>query len=233
MSGSKSSAPDVAAQQPLEFTVHSMPAPHLEDGAPARARAGRWKMLGVLAVCAAPVVASYFTYFVIRPQARSNYSELIQPTRAMPAALPLATPEGRAVPPGSLKGQWLLVVAGPAQCEGACERRLYLQRQLREMMGRDSERIDKVWLVTDDAPVPPALRQALQAPPVLVLRAPRDAVAAWLQPEAGRALEDHLYIVDPMGEWMMRAPVDPDPAKLKRDLERLLRASAGWDRPGR
>jgi len=31
----------------------------------------------------------------------------------------------------------------------------------------------------------------------------------------------------------MRAPVDPDPKKLKADLERLLKASASWDTPGR
>ena len=42
-----------------------------------------------------------------------------------------------------------------------------------------------------------------------------------------------MYIVDPMGDWMMRVPANPDPARLKRDLEKLLRASAGWDRPGR
>ena len=58
-------------------------------------------------------------------------------------------------------------------------------------------------------------------------------LAAWLQPDAGHALEEHLYVVDPMGEWMMRVPAQPDPAKVKRDLERLLRVSAGWDRAGR
>ena len=51
--------------------------------------------------------------------------------------------------------------------------------------------------------------------------------------EDGHALEDHLYLVDPMGEWMMRMPADPDPARLRRDLDRLLRASASWDSPGR
>jgi hypothetical protein len=40
-------------------------------------------------------------------------------------------------------------------------------------------------------------------------------------------------VVDPMGEWMMRAPVNPDPQKLKRDLEKLLRASSSWDVAGR
>jgi hypothetical protein len=61
----------------------------------------------------------------------------------------------------------------------------------------------------------------------------RAALAAWLAPEAGHALEEHLYVVDPMGEWMMRIPAQPEPATVKRDLERLLRASASWDTPGR
>jgi len=39
--------------------------------------------------------------------------------------------------------------------------------------------------------------------------------------------------VDPMGEWMMRFPAQPEPARVKRDLERLLRASSFWDQPGR
>ena len=113
---------------------------------------------------------------------------------------------------------------------------MYVQRQLREMLGRDKDRLDKVWLVTDAAEVPTLLRTSVQsAGPagVTVLRADRAALAQWLQPEPGRALEDHLYLVDPMGEWMMRVPVEPDPTRLKRDLDRLLRASASWDTPGR
>jgi hypothetical protein len=216
----------------VAFTVHSLPDARLA-GEAQRLRTGRWKMLLVLAVCAAPVVASYFTYFVIRPQARTNYATLIQPTRTLPPDLPLATLDGRPVPAASLRGQWLLVALGGGACDAACDRRLFLQRQWREMMGKERERVDKVWLVTDDAPVAPALQQALTQPPTTVLRTSREALARWLQPEPGQPLEASLYIVDPMGEWMMRTPADPDPAKLKADLERLLRASAGWDRPGR
>jgi hypothetical protein len=68
---------------------------------------------------------------------------------------------------------------------------------------------------------------------VTILRTPRAALAQWLAPGAGHALEQHMYVVDPMGQWMMRVPVDPDPAKLKRDIDRLLRASVSWDLPGR
>jgi hypothetical protein len=68
---------------------------------------------------------------------------------------------------------------------------------------------------------------------VTVLRAEPSALAEWLQPAVGHALAQHLYLVDPLGNWMMRVPADPEPAKLKRDVERLLRASASWDKPGR
>lgn len=213
------------------MTVHSVAAP---DAGQRRTAAGRWKMFMVLAVCAAPVVASYFTYFVIRPQARNNYGELIQPTRALPAGLKLQTLAGEPVSAASLKGQWLLVAVGPAACDAACEQRLYTQRQLREMVGREADRVDRLWLLTDAGQPTPALMKALQATPGLtVLRADPQAVGQWLQPAAGQALDAHLYLVDPMGEWMMRMPPQPDPAKAKRDLERLLRASGSWDKAGR
>ena len=129
---------------------------------------------------------------------------------------------------------WVLVVVDSGACAEACEQRLFMQRQLREMNGRDRDRIDKLWLVIDDAPVKPALQQALAGTPGMhMLRVPRATVAAWLKPAPGQALEDHLYVVDPLGEWMMRAPANADPSKLKRDITRLLRASGGWDQAGR
>lgn len=190
-------------------------------------------MLLVLVICAAPVIASYFTYFVVRPQGRTNYGALVEPPRPLPA-LALAALDGQPVPAASLRGQWLLVAVGGGACAGDCEKRLYAQRQLREMLGRERDRLDKVWLVTDAAAPPPALRAALEAaPPTTVLRVDAAALAAWLAPAAGQRLEDHLYLVDPHGEWMLRFPPAPDPSKVKRDLERLLRASASWDQPGR
>ena len=234
MSGSNSSVPAVTPDEPLTLAVHSLPEPRLHDDT-RRTVSGRIKMLLVLAACAAPVVASYFAYFVLRPQARTNYSTLIEPTRPMPSSLPLSDINGRSVQARSLGGQWLIVVVAGGACDGPCEKALYLQRQLREMTGRERDRIDKVWLIPDDAAVRPELLAAVTAAPapVWVLRVPREALAAWLQPAPGETLERHLYIVDPMGKWMIRAPADPEPARLKRDIERLLRASSSWDRAGR
>ena len=106
--------------------------------------------------------------------------------------------------------------------------------QLREALGRDKDRIDKLWLIVDDQPVRAETLQAMNAgDPVTVLRVPREALAQWLQPQAGGALERHFYIVDPLGNWMMRAPAEADAPKLRRDLEKLMRGSAGWDNAGR
>lgn len=220
--------PEHAPAEPLSFAVHSLPVPVLPH---AQVRHGRLKMLLVLLVCAAPVIASYLTYYVIRPQGRSNHGELIEPQRPLPVALPLTDLQGRAVAPADLQGQWLLVAVAGGACDAGCERQLYLQRQLRESLGKDKERIDRVWLIDDAAPVREALAPALQG--ATVLRAPHDALAAWLQPAPGRELADHLYVVDPQGHWMMRMPAPTDAARVKRDLERLMRGSAGWDRAGR
>lgn len=210
-----------------------MPSPQEAGEAAQRTMSGRWKMLAVLAVCAAPVVASYFTYYVIRPEGRRNYGELIDPQRPLPAMVATA-PDGASAPLSALRGQWLLISVAGSTCDSACEQRLYLQRQLREGLGREKDRVDWVWLVTDDAPLRPQLAPALAQ--ARVLRVDPGQLAQWLAPAPGRKLADHLYVVDPIGNWMLRFPAGLDrasAASAKRDLDRLLRASSSWDEPGR
>ncbi len=220
--------------QPLGLTVHSMPNPQQALGGDGKQRSsGRLKMTVVLMVCAAPVIASYLMYYVVRPEGRRNFGELITPQRPLPD-LTGASLGGAPVKLRTLKGQWLLVSVAGGACDEACTRHLYLQRQLRESLGKDKDRLDWVWLVSDDKPVPDKLHPALAS--ATVLRMPEAQLASWLQAADGRHLSEHLYLVDPMGNWMMRFPAQldlPAASKAKRDLERLLRASASWDQPGR
>lgn len=217
--------------QPLGLTVHTLP--DVAGMSVERTRVGRWKMLAVLLVCAAPVIASYFTFYVVRPDGRRNFGELIEPQRPLPDVT-ASTLDGSPVNLRTLKGQWLLVSVAPASCDAHCAQRLYLQRQLREGLGKDKSRLDWVWLVSDGAPVADALRPALKE--ATVLRVPQADLAQWLQPQAGLVLAEHLYLVDPLGNWMMRFPPQIDTqgaVKLRRDLDRLLRASVSWDKAGR
>lgn len=238
--------------EPLGLTVHSLPAPQEVLASDARRTArGRLRMLIVLLVCAAPVIASYLTYYVIRPDARRSHGELIEPQRPLPPITATAL-DGQPVMLPSLKGQWLLISVAGGACDTACEQHLFIQRQLREGLGKDKDRIDWVWLVDDAQPVRESLRPALTQ--ATVLRVDPAQLAQWLAPAAGRRLSEHLYLVDPMGNWMMRFPAVSQPtqkesaqpapgvlkgidtaaaANTKRDIQRVLRASSSWDLPGR
>jgi len=216
----------------VSMTVHSQPASALLVS-PERTRGGRIRMLLIMAACAAPVIASYFTFFVIQPKGQA-YSELITPSRDLPLDLPLQDLQGKPVQAASLKGQWLLVAVQGAACDAACDKQLFMQRQLREMLGKERDKLDKVWLIPDTEPVSAAALQGLnQGADATVLRVPKSALEAWLTPAAGHGLNEHLFVVDPMGNWMMRTPAAAEPGKVKRDLDRLLRAAASWDRAGR
>lgn len=221
---------------PLEMTVHSLPqsdAATISTDMAQRTKNGRWKMLMVLLLCASPVIASYFAYYVIRPEGRRNFGELINPQRIVPN-LNATSLDGTSVNLQSLAGQWLLVSVSGGACDALCQKHLYLQRQLRESLGKEKDRLDWIWLVSDAAPIAPAILPALKD--ATVLRLPAEQITAWMQPAQGQQLSDHLYLIDPMGNWMMRFPPGLDAAaakKAKSDIDRVMRASASWDKAGR
>jgi cytochrome oxidase Cu insertion factor (SCO1/SenC/PrrC family) len=190
-------------------------------------------MMLVLLACAAPVLLSYLTYYVIRPEGRVHHGDLIEPQRALPAGSAKDL-QGQDRPLAQLKGQWLLVAVGSSECADKCERLLFVQRQLHKLLNKESDRLDRVWLLTDQAEPKRELLSAIEG--ATLLRVPPDMLSQWLTPASGRSVDEHLYLIDPMGNWMMRFNY-PDDAKtvvdMKRDIERLLRASSSWDKPGR
>ena len=225
-------SPTVPLDEPLGLTVHALQVPAKTD---LRNSTGinRWKMIAVLLVCASPVIASYLTYYVIRPEGRRNFGELISPQRPLPALATLDL-QGKAGELTSLKKQWLLISVSNAGCDSPCQKRLYFQRQLKEALGKVKGRLDRVWLLNDSGPIDERLRPALAD--LTTLRVSADQLAQWLPAAPGQRLEDHLFVVDPLGNLMMRFPANMDAsgaAKAKRDLDQLLRASGSWDVEGR
>lgn len=204
--------PSAHAPNPLPSPVQS----------PAVRRRQRLKLLAVLLVCAAPVIASYIMYYVVPPSGRTNFGELVMPQRPVPA-LALTTPEGAPYKFEALLGQWVLLQADAGACAKACTDKLHALRQQRTMTGKNRERIDRVWFVTDA--VRPAAELGREYEGTIVLRADASELARLLPVEPGRRIEDYLYVVDPLGNLMMRFPADGEPAKIRKDISRLLKAS--------
>lgn len=188
-----------------------------------RAR-GRWKLFAVLAVCASPLLASYFTYYVVKPTGRTNYGTLIDP-RAHP--IPPMASRTLAQQPTTLeayKGKWIMLKVGGSDCQQACQDQLFTMRQLRTMQGKEMNRIERVWLITDEAPLETMLLRVNDG--TRMLRAPKDVVTNWLPVEPGGDASEHIWLIDPLGNLMMRFPKNPDPTRMKKDIAKLLKASA-------
>ncbi|KVD84019.1 cytochrome C oxidase subunit I [Burkholderia stagnalis] len=199
--------------------------PAAEPISPAARKRGRWMLVLLGLVCAAPMIASYFTYYVIKPKGGStNYGTLVEPQRPIPADLMVTDETGKTLPLASLRGVWLFVMTDHSACDDACAKKLYFMRQVRVTQAGERHRLTMVWLRSDAGQVPEKVRAAY--PDTRELVADPAAVAAWLPADAGTQASDHLYLVDPNGNLMMRFPKDPNPSKIKADVTKLLKWSS-------
>lgn len=182
-------------------------------------KSNRTKLLLVLLAFAAPIVISYLAYYVWQPAGGvRNYGELIQGA-ALSEPLKLHALDGKAV--SSLRGQWWLVMVAPGECDAACEKKLHVLRQVRLTQGREMNRVSRLWLVSDGATPSADLLKRYEG--TLVVRDADWGVAGKL-PAPGDARE-HIYIIDTLSNIVLRYGADPDIARMKKDLEILLRAS--------
>jgi cytochrome oxidase Cu insertion factor (SCO1/SenC/PrrC family) len=182
----------------------------------ARTRRGRRQMLLILAICAAPVVLGTLAFYLWEGAGRTNYGELLAPR-----AVDLAgrDDQGRERKLSDLRGSWALVVIDSGACDENCRRKLLYTRQVRLAQGREQDRMERVWLI-DDGIAPAREQEGLHAG-AHVLRVESSAAAAAFAP-SGES-RTFIYLVDPQGFLMMRYPSDPDPKKMIKDLQRLLK----------
>lgn len=183
---------------------------------PRRSRKTLWL---ILALCAAPLAASYIAYYFLPPATHVNYGELLEP-RPLPD-VEVTSLDGSRMRLSALKGEWVLLIADDAACNEYCRTKLVYARQVRLAAGREQGRIERVWLVTDRG-VPDAALLA-EHPGLGVMHEPTGMLLKAL-PAAGSPV-DHVYVIDPLGNLMLRFPRDPDPRKMLRDMSRLLRHS--------
>ena len=185
--------------------------------AKAPGKLGNLGLIGML--CAAPVIASYVAYYFARTDAHTNHGELLE-TQSLPEVR-LQLTDGTAFQLSRLKGKWVLLMVDAGDCDDFCQYKLFTLRQLRLSQGKDMARIERAWLISDDVTPLAATVSAYQGT-WLVRAAGSDLLK--LFPAQG-ALVDHVYVVDPLGNLMMRYPRDFDPRRMVKDVARLLQHS--------
>lgn len=186
-------------------------------------RKSRRTLLLVAAVCIAPFIASFALYHFWQPSGRVNYGELIES-----AVVPVGTMESIVNVGGDqvfdfaqVRGRWVFVIVDSGACDDYCQKKLWKIRQVRLTQGKYPERIERVWLVNDTRDVAPAILKEYEG--TRIARA-RDGATLNAFPYVG-AQRDHIYLVDPLGNVVLRYPKDADPTGMKKDLTRLLKVS--------
>lgn len=180
----------------------------------------RLKLLGIGAIALAPVVGSYLLYWFWAPENYTNYGTLL-PAKPVPARV-AALIDGKPFSFEQLRGRWVLVVVDGGECPRSCEEKLWMIRQVRQAQGKELSRVERVWLI-DDGHKPQA-------------RLAQEYSGTWfVDARNGPQLEafvaegtprNHVYLMDPLGNVMMRFPQNADPKRMIKDLGRLLKYSS-------
>ena len=191
------------------------PSQERESASSRPAQSGRRTLTLLATVMLAPIIASYTAYYLFPREPKANYGALL-PTALAPAVAG-TRPDGSPFRLEDLRGRWVLLASGRGDCDTACERKLYATRQARTMQGKEQDRVVRAWFVLGDAAPSEAL---LAQHPELVVVHVSDTVPARFPGGASP-----LYLIDPLGNLVLRYPEDPDIKGIAKDLARLLTAS--------
>lgn len=178
-----------------------------------------WELIAIFVVTAAPIVLGTATFWYWRSAGQTNYGELITPRQI---DLQGSTLDQRPIALSEYQGKWRYLIFDRAGCDENCRRKLLYTRQIRVAVGRDQDRVERFWFIDSDAidGAPDPEHQSLYAE-AHVVRLQSDQAANRIAPATER--RDFIYLVDPYGNLMMRYPSDPDPRRMIKDLQRLLK----------
>jgi cytochrome oxidase Cu insertion factor (SCO1/SenC/PrrC family) len=204
-----------------------------------RSKSGaRTRLVIVFLLFATPMIAAYLLYYLgWRPETVNPHGQLVTPARPV-ENIGLLSLDGKPVEFRELRTHWLLIYFNRAECTAACENALLVMRQTIAGLGREAHRAKGVMIA--EQPARDWLKYQLKDyPGITVLTGPTQNLARLAKvfetsyasdprdnplgnPLAGT---NRLYIVDPLGNFLMSFPLDADPSGLRKDLARLLRLS--------
>lgn len=188
-----------------------------------RRNRARLQFIGIAALFLAPLAAAVWLYVAVdhgEPTDATANGELVHPARPL-GDFELAGAAGHAaLDDEALHGKWTLAYVGGATCDERCVETLWESRQVRIRLGRDADRVQRVYLLAGADEPADAGFLAAEHPDLRVARADDGVLATF-----GAAAAGQLFVIDPLGNVMMRYPADAPPKALLEDLKRLLRVS--------
>ncbi len=120
-----------------------------------------------------------------------------------------------------LRRKWTMITIDSGECNEACRSKLYYMRQVRTIQHAEKDRVERLWLIDDNQTVSDELLEEYEG--TLFIKAKDSELVKAIETEEVR--RNHIYLVDPMGNLMMRFPEELEPKKMSGDIKRLLDVS--------
>ena len=180
---------------------------------------GRVQLLLIATVFLGPLVLAAWLYFAaqdLTPEGRTNNGVLLQPIVNLPDMLPGSPLHAHN------DGHWVLLYTNTGGCDEACEYSLYTLRQSRLMLGKEMDRVKRVFLHGTESP--DTLFIAEEHKGLITLRdADLRAVLDNKKPES--LTGGGYYLIDPHGNLVMYFRPGINPREMVDDIKRLLKLS--------
>lgn len=178
---------------------------------------GRLQLTLISLVFFGPLILAAWLYFSgsgLTPEGRTNHGFLLEPI--------VNVGETGSAPLERADGRWLLVYTNEGECGEECQFALYTLRQSRLMLGKEMDRLERVFLHGDTAPDTVFL--ADQHAGLISIR--DSGLSGLLQNKKPAELAaGGLYLIDPLGNLVMYFHPGIDPSDMVEDIKRLLKHS--------
>jgi cytochrome oxidase Cu insertion factor (SCO1/SenC/PrrC family) len=192
----------------------------------APARRKPWPVILLALLFIGPLAAAWIVYFAApdwRPSGQANYGELIDPPVSLPD-LALIGPDGQPLGDAPLRQRWTLIYVDDSGCGESCRQTLFDTYQVRYLLHRDLDRVRRILLYTGAPPDPAFVAE--QHPDLLVADATGGDAPALIEALPAPAVPGNaVYLVDPLGNLMMRYPATGSWQDMHKDLKKLLKLS--------
>lgn len=203
-----------------------------EEIDPVKRRKARISLVLLFVLFSAPVLLAWYVYFAGTewiPKGKVNRGELVIPAR--PLKLPLAVDvDGKPVDTEPMWAHfWTMVYLGPGSCDRHCEEQLYKIRQIRHGTNKNMYRVATAYFISDGkAPDKPDFLAGEHPKLNTLIMQDRQAILDQFRvgSETDAETEGRIYLVDPLGNLMMRYEPDVNPSDIGKDLKRVLKVSA-------
>jgi len=163
---------------------------------------------------------------------QNNYGTIISPLKTV-EDLQLKTIDNSDFRFSSLKGKWVIVSIGSSHCEEACQKNIYHMRQIRKAAGKDRNKVERVFLLTDMSNIEVFKNNVSEYKGMHVIQNSGDEYKNLLSSFSFKHkttneiqdINDGVFFIDPIGNYMMGYPSGSDATEILHDLQRLLKVS--------